>query len=49
MVPRLERARDVAAGALRRIEVDPPLMLVMLCFGAHFDEHAAALREAFRG
>jgi mycothiol maleylpyruvate isomerase-like protein len=46
MVQRLERARDAAAGALRRLEGDPPVMLVMLSFGAHLDEHAAGFREA---
>ena len=46
MVQRLERARDTSADALRRFEGDPPVTLVMLTFGVHFDDHAEVFRKA---
>lgn len=46
MIERLERARDLAADALRRLQGDPPVMLVHMTFGYHFDDHAEAFRKA---
>jgi hypothetical protein len=46
LVRRIERARDQAADVLRRLDGDPPATLVLLTFGDHFDDHAAAFREA---
>jgi hypothetical protein len=46
LVERLERAMDQAAEALRRFEGEPPTVLVLMTFGDHFDDHAAAFREA---
>ena len=46
LVQRIERARDLAADALRRLEGDPPAMLVLLTFGVHLDDHADAFRKA---
>ena len=46
LVRRIERARDLASDALRRLERDPPATLVLVTFGAHFDDHAEAFRAA---
>jgi Mycothiol maleylpyruvate isomerase N-terminal domain len=46
LVQRIERARDLATDALRRLEGDPPATLVLVTFGVHFDDHAEAFRKA---
>jgi hypothetical protein len=46
LVQRIERARDLASDALRRLVGDPPATLVLMTFGAHFDDHAEAFRKA---
>ena len=43
---RLRRAGDRAVAALRRIEGDPPAVLVLMTFGDHFDEHVQAFRKS---
>jgi uncharacterized protein (TIGR03083 family) len=42
---RLRRAGDRAADALRRIDGDPPAILVLMTFGDHFDEHVQSFRK----
>ena len=46
LLRRIELARDQVADALRRLDGDPPATLVLLTFGDHFDDHAAAFRRA---